>query len=70
MTNYPTNAPSFWEFPLLIALQIGWIALGMITFDPRQWATRHEICIDLPSAWWMAYHSWEYSRDYIPEDNQ
>lgn len=57
MTNYPAEcAPSWREFPLLTALALLRDAIRFADWDPRKWAANHNICVDLPSAWWLACH--------------
>lgn len=64
MTNYPAEQASSWqEYSWLEALQILRIALEFITLDPRQWAVNHDVAVDLPSAWWMAWYVWRDMND-------
>ena len=36
------------------------MALALMDWSPRKWATRHDACWDLPTAWWAAGHAIEY----------
>jgi len=61
MTNYPAElAPSWREYPVLEALKIFRLAISFTTWSPREWALYHDVAVDLPSAWWMACHAWNF----------
>lgn len=63
MTNYPAEyAPHWQEFKLKVAIKIFFQAIKMMTWKPWKWAKEHYLCVDLPSAWWMACHSWDFCK--------
>ena len=62
MTLYPAgDAPHWSEFPFPVRIRIFWIALQAMTWKPWLWSqSQKNVCIDLPSAWWLACHAWSY----------
>ena len=72
MTNYPTySLDPFWEVweeSPRRALIIIAMAIDIADWSPRKWARAHDYAVDLPSAWWMAWHaaglSGELAKDY------
>lgn len=55
MTNHPHDLGPYREDMTAIE----WfrhliLAISLATWDPRYWATHHDIAFDLPSAWWLA----------------
>jgi|GEM_PF-3744120 len=67
MTNYPDFGVNVLELPPKQALRQFWWALTMMTWSPRSWTLRHDSCVDLPSAWWLAGHAIEYHDDVMAE---
>lgn len=69
MTNYPTE--SFWtmvaEQGWGYALRILWMAICMMDKSPARWARFHNICLDLPSALWVAKHAAAYAEEMSEE---
>ena len=64
MTHYPAEyAPHWSEYPLPVAIRIFRDALHIMDKSPRRWALYHNVCLDLPSAWWAACHAYELEND-------
>ena len=37
-----------------------WMAVSIADWNPRRWATNHDACYDLATAWWLAGHAIDY----------